>query len=538
MKGSGILTWTAILALAVFGAAGCGGGFSQRTASDSGEKVLRYPINTNPTSFDPGITQDGDTLDLIQNVYEGLVAWGTDNLVQPLLAESWEVSPDGLTYTFKVRKGVKFHSGREVTAEDFKWTIERNTDPALASQTADAYLSDIVGVTEKVKGQAEEVEGWQAPDPETVVITLKKPTPYFLGKLTYLVSAVLDKDAAPVGKEITEVAQMVGTGPFKVADYQRDLVTRLEAFDGYHGGRPKLDAILRPVVEDVQSKLTKFEAGELDFTMLQRQQIDAVEADEKLKPLLKYFDRPAVWYLGFGQSAYAPFKDKRVRQAFTMAIDRKTIVEDLLGGHNTLANGIVPPGVQGHRPDAQGLPFDAAKAKALLAEAGYPGGKGLPPLRLFFREQFRDIQLVAEAVQENLKTNLGVEVQLNALEWRTYLDKYNKGELPFYHMRWAADFLDAQNFLSHMLATTGPENKFGYSNPEFDRLCAEADSLMAWENRGPLYARAEDIALQDSAWAPIYYQRDAELHRPEIQGMRESLFGHLPHTTTDVAAAP
>jgi ABC-type oligopeptide transport system substrate-binding subunit len=102
-------------------------------------------------------------------------------------------------------------------------------------------------------------------------------------------------------------------------------------------------------------------------------------------------------------------------------------------------------------------------------------------------------------------------------------------------MRWSADFLDAQNFLSHMLTSTGPENKFGYNNPEFDRLCAEADSLMAWENRAPLYAKAEDIALQDAAWAPIYYQRDAELHRPEISGMRESLFGHLPHTTTSIA---
>ncbi len=527
--------WAFLLAAAALLAAGCGGGFSERTANDSGEMVLRYPINTNPTSFDPGITQDGDTLDLLQNVYEGLVTWGTDNLVQPMLAESWEVSDDGLTYTFKLKEGVKFHSGRTVTAQDFKWSIERNTDPALASQTADAYLSDIVGVTAKVKGEAEEVTGYKAIDDQTVQITLKRPTPYFLGKLTYIVSAVIDKDAAPVGKEMTELSQMVGTGPFKVEDYQRDLTTRLAAFDDYHGGRPKLDAIVRPVVEDVQAKLNKFEAGDLDFTMLQRQQIEAVEANEKLKPMLRYFDRPAVWYIGFGQTAYAPFKDARVRRAFTMAMDRKVIVEDILGGHNTLANGIVPPGVQGHRPEAKGLEFNPTEAKRLLAEAGFPEGKGLPPLKLYFREQFRDIQLVAEAVQESLKRNLGVEVQLNSLEWRTYLDKYNKGELPFYHMRWSADFLDAQNFLSHMLTTTGPENKFGYNNPEFDRLCAEADSLMAWENRAPLYAKAEDIALQDAAWAPIYYQRDAELHRPEISGMRESLFGHLPHTTTSIA---
>jgi ABC-type oligopeptide transport system substrate-binding subunit len=190
----------------------------------------------------------------------------------------------------------------------------------------------------------------------------------------------------------------------------------------------------------------------------------------------------------------------------------------------------------GHRAEAAYIPFNPAEAKKLLAEAGFPEGKGLPPLEMFFREQFPDIRLVAEASAGMLKENLGVEVKLRSLEWRNYLEKFNREELPFYHMRWAADFLDPQNFLSNMLATGAPENKLGYNNPEFDALCKEADSILEWDKRKPLYEKAEDIALQDAPWIPIYFQKDAELHAPNLHDLRGSVFGHLPHTKTRVDA--
>lgn len=522
----------AVAGLAIF--AGCGGGskaLPERTVSESDWQVFRYPIITNPTSFDPGIVQDGDTLDMIQQVWEGLVTWDENNMPVGNLAESWDIEDGGTTYIFHLKKGVKFHNGREVTADDFKWSIERNCDPALASQTADAYLSDIVGVTDRVEGRAQEISGYQVVDPYTIKIQLKQPTPYFVGKLTYLVSAVMPKEAVPMGKEITEVEQMIGTGPFKMQDYVTNQKITLAAFDDYHGGRPELDRVERIVIKDAQTRLNKFRSGELDMTMLQRQDITGVEGDPALKDSLKLFERPAVWYVGMNQLAYEPFKDKRVRQAFAMAIDKKTIVETLMGGINTTATGIVPKGVVGHRPDAKDLDFNPERARELLAEAGYEGGQGLPPLEMYFREKFPDIKLVAEAVAGMLKEHLGVEVKLQTKEWRAYLELYNDEKLPFYHMRWAADYLDPQNFLSHMLATYGPENKCGYNNPEFDRLCRQADTLLDLDQRLPLYAQAEDIALDDAVWVPIYYQRDAELHRPELAGVRESLFGHLPHTT-------
>jgi ABC-type transport system substrate-binding protein len=518
-----------LLAVALFLTVGCGqGGFSKKVQAGK-ENTFRYPIVTSPTTLDCGIVQDGDTIDLLQQVYEGLVTWNEQNEVAPLLAESWEIEDGGKRYVFHLRKGVKFHNGREVTADDFKWTYERNTDPKLKSPTWQ-YLADIVGVRDKWEGRAKEVSGIQVRDPYTLVIQIDKPRPYFLGKLTYLINAVLPKESVPATEEITDISQMVGTGPFKPVRYERDQIFILEANKDYHGGAPLVDRIERQIIKDPAARLSKFKAGELDLVMLERQDVPALKEDPKFAPMLKFFDRPSIYYIGMNQNAYRPFKNRDVRRAFAMVVDKDKIVNDVLGGLNVVANSIVPPGVLGHRANAAAIPYDPAGARQLLAKAGYPNGKGLPPLEMRFREDRPDIKLVAEAVASQLRRDLGVEVQLRSMEWRAYLEAWNKSEIGFFHMRWAADYLDPENFLSYMLSTTGPENKIGYSNPEFDRLCAVADGTMDTEARLRMYAEAEDIVLQDAPWVPIYFQRDFELISPRVSGLRESLFGHLPHT--------
>lgn len=524
------------LALATFGMVGCQkGNFSANSSGE--ENVLRYPLPNNPTSLDPAIVQDGDTLDLLQQIYEGLVGWDENNEVVGKVAESWTVSEDGLLYTFKIRPGIKFHNGREVTAEDVKWSIERACLPAMASTTADAYMSDIVGVTDKVNGRADTVSGVTVVDPQTVTIAVKKPTPYFLGKLTYLVSAVVPKEVMPPDAELRDYTKAVGTGPYRLTRYENNQLAVLEPFADYWGGAPVLTRIERPVLLDSTSRLNKYLSGEIDVVQLQRQDLQGIEGQADLKDQIKFFPRPAIWYVGLNQEVYPPFKDIRVRQAFAMAIDREKIVNEQMGGVNQLAKTIVPPGVLGHREEGAGFDYNPERAKQLLAEAGFANGQNMPPLTLTFRENYYDIKLVAESVATQLKANLGVDVKLQSSEWRKYLEDYNNKRHAFYHMRWAADYLDPQNFLSHMLSTTGPENKLGYSNPQFDALCAQADALMDWEQRRPLYEQAEDIVLNDAVWIPIYFQRDIELHKPTVSAMRESLFGHLPHTTTTVGNA-
>lgn len=520
--------------LAVFATAlvlaGCSGGFSKKAQAGKAG-VFRYPIVTNPTTLDPGIVQDGDTIDLLQQVYEGLVMWSENNEPIGNLAENWDIEDGGRTYVFHLKKGVKFHSGREVKAADFKWSFERTTNPRFNSSTAKTYLNDIVGVSEKLEGRAKEVSGIQAVDDYTLKITIDKPRPYFLGKLTYIVSAVVDKDVVPATSEIRDVKEMGGTGPFKGSQVVPEQIVVLTANKDYHGGAPQIETLERPVIKDPATRLNKYKGGELDLVMLERQDVKALQEDSEYKDQLHLYQRPATWYVGLNQLVYPQFKDRRVRRAFAMAIDRKGIVDDILGGINTEANGILPPGVMGYRENAQALPYNPAEAKKLLAEAGFPNGRGFPSLELTFREQRPDIRIVAEAVASQLQKNLGLDVQLRTMEWRAYLEKHQANKMGFFHMRWGADYLDPENFLSVLLASYGPEMHVGYNNPQYDALCRAGDTDMNKETRLQKYAQAEDIVVNDAPFIPIYFQRDAELIRPRVSGLRESLFGHLPHTT-------
>lgn len=524
-----------LLAIASILAVSCGkGNFSER-ASQGKANTFVYPIVTNPTSLDPQMVQDGDTIDIIQNIYEGLVAWGEDNKPVPALAESWEIKDGGTNYIFHLRHDAKFHNGQEVTADDFKYTVERACNPKLASPTAEDYLSDIVGVTERLEGKATEVKGVAAPDKYTLTIQIDKPRPYFIDKLTYPITYVVPKGVAPFDREMKSLSEMVGAGPYKITDYQKDQIVVMDGFKDYHGGAPKIDKIERPVITDATTRLNKFKSGEIDLVPLERRDVKKLQADPQWKSQLHFYPRPAFWYIGLNLTEYPPFAKRDVRRAVAMSINKKHIVQDLLDGINDEANSIVPPGVDGWPRQANVIKYDPEGAKKLLASAGYPGGKGMPPLTIFYRIDRPDIEIVASEVATELRQTLGIPVKQQALEWRTYLDKNNHDLLPFFHMRWAADYLDPQNFLSLLLASYGPENHTTYKNDAYDALCRQADISQDPEERKKLYFQAEDIVLQDAPFVPVYFQKDAELINPRVQGLRESLFGHLPHTTVSLS---
>ncbi|MFI5385069.1 MAG: ABC transporter substrate-binding protein [Fimbriimonadales bacterium] len=524
------MKWYGFLAFAVLAAflAGCG---KNKPAAGPVQKsnILRYALINRPTEFDPARVQDGDTIDLIQNIFEGLTTWSEDNKVIPNLAKDWVISPDGRTYTFHLKQGVKFHNGREVTADDVAFSINRSVSPALSSQTTDDYLDDIVGYKEAHTGQTPGMSGIKVVDKYTIAITIDKPRPYFLGKLTYPTSFVVDMKSVKAGKRMTSIKEMVGTGPFMASEYQDDQVFKLKAFKDYHEGAPLVDGIERPIMPDAVSRYSAYGRGELDYLPIQRQDIKAVKADPKLSAELHYFPRPSIYYVGLNQGVVPQFRDKRVRQAFAMAVDRDRIVNDILGGQNTRADGFLPPGVLGYREKAASYPFDANKARQLLADAGFPGGKGFPAIKIAFRGEQTDVKLVGGDVAQQIHDNLGIEVGQEAMEWGAYLARNNAKKNPFFHMRWAADYLDPQDFISLFFTTNGNENKIYYSNPQVDALCAKADADLNEPERLQLYAQAEDIVLQDAPIFPVYFQRDAELISPRVKGIRNSLFGHLPH---------
>lgn len=519
--------------------AGCGGGGAPGPSSSSGGgsaaddgTVLRVAQQTEPTKIDPAQVEDGPTIEFLMQVFEGLVQWNKESKVVPCLAEKWDVTDGGKTYTFHLRKGARFHNGREVTAEDFVYSLTRVLDPKTPSTTATTYLGDILGALDFNSGKATSLPGVEAVDPQTLRIRIDAPKAYFLSKLTYPTGYAVCKEAIEgTGGEVTD-ASMIGTGAFKMAEYRKGDRIILEANKDYWEGVPKLERVERRILLDNNTRHDKFEAGELDITDISMAQHRADVQNAELAKLMHTFPRPSVYYMSLNQQAYPPFKDKRVRQAFAMAVNKAEIVKTVHEGVPPVAHGIVPPGVPGHDKGFQGLPYDPDRARKLLAEAGFPGGQGLPPLTLFFRASVEDIRNTAVAIAGDLEKNLGIKVQLEETDWGVFLEKRNRGELPFSFLRWAADYLDPQNFLSTMLRTGVRENTIGYSSAEFDRLCDSADVMQDPAKRLATYAKAQAIAIDDAPWVPIYYQTDVELWNPRLRGVEDSAMGHLPHKRT------
>jgi ABC-type transport system substrate-binding protein len=243
-----------------------------------------------------------------------------------------------------------------------------------------------------------------------------------------------------------------------------------------------------------------------------------------------------MWYLGFGLTEQPVFKDARIRQAFAMAVDKQRVIDEGFDGVNRRAEGIMPPAIPGFDENFKGYQFDPVKAKELLKASGHENGAGLPAIKLYFRADRQDAKILCTMVQQDLRENLGVKVDLAPTEWKALLEMRSRGELGFFHLRWGADYLDPQNYLSFMLHTNARENTLGYSNAEFDRLCETADRLpmSQQDERIRMYRQAERIAVDDAIWIPMYFQRDIELMRPSVSGLRRSAMGPLPHTTTDV----
>ena len=339
------------------------------------------------------------------------------------------------------------------------------------------------------------------------------------------------------GGQINNEASAVGIGPFKLSSFRRGYEVTLTANDHYFRGRPRLDGIARPILKDGSTRLNKYAAGELDIVDVSPDDLDRVNQDPKLQPDLKSFPRASTWYIALNESTPAsPFAKLAVRQAFALAVDKQEVVHVALHDEGIVANGIVPPGVPGYNEKIKVHAFDPVKAKQLLASAGYPGGAGFPPLTFSFRQDLPVVAKITEVIQHQWKQNLGVDVQLRPEDWGQLLTE--RSRLPLFTLRWAADYLDPQDFLSIMLHTNKngdhPENALGYSNAQFDRLCDMADVEHNPGKRLETYRQAEQIAMDEAAWISIFYQKDLELIKPRVHGIRDSLFGHLPHVTTTV----
>ena len=298
------------LSLASLALAGCpssngSGGGSAGGSSVPG--VLRYPIATEPSTLDPHRAQDGPTIDLLQNAHMGLVGWNDKTEVTPMAAKELpKISADGRVYTFTLRAGIKFHNGREVTADDVKYSLTRALDPRLASPVAGSYLDDIVGAKELASGKATELTGVKVIDKSTVELTLVGSRPYFLGKFTYPTAYILAKEEIEKGPTLpsgaktigSENAAGVGCGPFKLTNYTPQKSVTLEANKDFVLGAPKLTKVERPIILDTKTARLQYDSGLLDIVALEKGDYEKDKSDPKYAGQVQTFNRASTYYVG------------------------------------------------------------------------------------------------------------------------------------------------------------------------------------------------------------------------------------------------
>ena len=471
--------------------------------------VLAGGESTNPRSFDPATTvSGGDKL-----VFSGLVSFDPKLNLTPDLAERWDVSADGTIYTFYLRQNAKFHDGRPVTAQDVVYSWERAASPALASDTVLTYLGDIVGVRAMNQGEADQIEGLKLIDDHTLQVTIDAPKPYFLLKLTFATAFVLDKANVESGEEWYRTPN--GTGPYKLVEWTRFERKVYEANKDFYLGAPSIPYIVVKLYAGDGQRL--YESGEIDITGVYSVERFTDPAEPLHSELLTGVDL-CTGYVVFDNTR-PPFDDVNIRKAFSMAFDRQKYIDVVLDGHALPANGLYPPGLPGFNATLEGLPYDPAQARQLLAQSKYSGPDGLPPIVFSNMGTGSYISADVAAMAEMWEQNLGVTITVENLEPNYYYDQIyagNHGQL--FSGGWCADYPDPENFADVLFHSGSSQNNGGYSNPQLDDLLETARIEQNVTNRISMYQQAEQILVDDAAALFTTYSLSYQLVKPYVKG--------------------
>ena len=490
-------------------------------AGPADAKVLRLNIEADPATLSPITNSELISGDIIDNMYEGLTAIDKDGRVVPALAEKWQPLEDGKGFRFWLRKGVKFHSGRELGAADVKWTFEQVLTPAQKGGLGVTYLDKVVGAREMLDGKATELPGVKVVDAHTVDIRFTQPDVLFPMYPLRVMDRQVPKEQ---GADWTQKLS-AGTGPFTFVHWKRGVEVLLAAFPGYWRGAPHVDGVAIVVVPQIDTAISMYEAGELDLVDVPRIAIRRVLQDARFAGQLIQVPAAQVQYLGMNQALYPPFRDRRVREAVMLAVDREAIAKGLYGGAAIPLAGSVTPGVPGFDPELPKVPYDPERARKLLAEAGFPGGKGLPPVDLQSTSLNKD-ELAYLANQ--LKKELGMDVRVQIVERGTFIKAMNEGQVPFFSWGWTADYPDGAYFLSQMWHSKSRWNRARYANPKYDELIDRAMTVADNEARYKLYHQAERLLLEDAGMAPLTVRMQVAIRKPNVSNVYLTPFRYRP----------
>ena len=475
---------------------------------------LRLP-GDDPLTLDPALAFDTSSATYIVEIFGGLVQLDKSlNVVPDIAKDLPQISSDGTVYTFKLRDDVVFqNSNSKVTAQDFKYSMERAANQDTGSTTADQYLGDIVGARDMIRGKAKEISGIKVIDEQTLQITIDAAKPYFLKKLTFPTAYVVEKKQVESDKR-NWTRHPNGTGPFKLKEWKIGESITLTANDRYHLGVPQVGQISFSLAGG--SALTQYENGEIDISPIGISDIERVR--DKNEPLNKeYVNKPvlATFYVAFNTQT-PPFDDPKVRQAFTMAIDKQQLTDVILKDVITKADGILPPGMPGFNKDLKAIGFDANQAKLLIQQSKYAGK--LPPIQFTTSGQGADVGPVDEAILQMWKDNLGITVDVQQVEPATFLTDSQKGKYQIWDAGWEADYPDPENFLDLKFYSQSSLNEGKYSNPQVDDLLVKARTEQDATKRTQLYQQAEQMIVDDAAWLPLFYEQTNLVVKPYVKG--------------------
>ena len=498
------------------------------TSTPSGEEAQAAPkdsrnggtlrrLFSNPPTLDPHLATDATSAAIIVEIFGGLVTINPQLEIVPDLAERWDISDDGTVYTFFLRNDAIFHNGRPVIAEDIKWSLERASDAVTESLVVDQYLGDIVGVREKLLGQAREIEGVRVIDPRTIEITIDQPKSYFLAKLTYPTAFVLDRENVESGRRW--VRNPNGTGPFKLAEYVPGEILVLVRNPVYHLGPPFLDKV--ELILSGGTSMLMYENDEIDITGvglvdIERLSDDSNPLNAELKKANPTFSTN---YIGMNTSE-PPFDDPKVRQALNYSINREEIASLVLADLVTPAKGILPPGFPAFNDQLQGYNYNPDKARELLRESKYGDDlDNFPPIILTVSGGFgASVGLDLEVILESWRQELGIIVEIQQTEFATYLQDLHKGRFQMFEAGWIADYPDPENFLDLLFFTGGSNNQSRYSNLDVDQILVRARTERDVDTRHQLYQQAEELIVADAPWIPLWHSGEQYvLVKPKVK---------------------
>lgn len=488
------------------------------------EQVFRINNMVEPESLDPGVVTGVPEHRILSNLFEGLTTTDPKDLSpRPGMAASWTLSKDGLTYTFTLRDAT-WTDGRPVTARDFVFAWERVLNPKSGAKYAQ-HLFHVKNGEAYNTGRLTDFEqvGVRAPDSKTLQVTLERPTAYFLDLTNFYTLYPLPRWTLEAhGKNWVKPGKIVSNGPFKLASWvpQKELV--LERNSGHWDARSvKLQKAIFLPTDDVNTAYKQFLAGDSDWIpTVPPSQIVAAKA----KP--EYYAAPylGTYYFRFNVTK-PPVSDVRVRKALGLAVDRESLTKFVTKAGEVPHSGFVPAGLRGYE-GPRGLGFDPAAAKKLLAEAGYPGGKGFPKTELLYNTS--DLhRVITQAVQQMWKEHLGIAVDLVNVEWKVYLARQGGLDYQISRAGWIGDYVDPNTFLE-MWKTGGGNNQTGWSSKRFDDLMDRAARLLDAKDRMRAMQDAETILLDDGPVLPLFTYVNKGMLSRKVKGWHPNILDQHP----------